>query len=281
MDKDLIFNEISLYDKPDNEYKAKSILENFAQTCASLKNEGFSKLRVENDFWIYLYFEELVLSDFLKKIPSKTQRSFILSFIRPPYIAEDIKTKADEKFAENNYFFNGNTKVTGLAYAYLLDTISVSLSSNPIWDSTEIKITEQYNNNLSEVTVKNASKPEHTSFHKSWIENNKPVRLRKTTVNPHDKKINLRDDHGKDELLSFSKKIVNCEFVESVVNSLPFNPNERNFIRRIYPNGQIEIVLTDTDQGLGVIIQTTGRNLKETEEIGKILQEKYRRNNNS
>ncbi len=74
----------------------------------------------------------------------------------------------------------------------------------------------------------------------------------------------------------FAERLVSCGYVIEIVNSLPFNPDEKNFIRKVYPNGQIEIVLTKTDQGLGMIIQTTGCNQRETEEIGKILQIKYK-----
>ncbi len=46
-----------------------------------------------------------------------------------------------------------------------------------------------------------------------------------------------------------------------------------NFIRRIYPNGLIEVVLFWTDAGLEMVIQTTGRNLRETEEIARLLED--------
>jgi len=78
------------------------------------------------------------------------------------------------------------------------------------------------------------------------------------------------------ELSLYNKpKLIQSEYIMQIINSLPFNSNERNYIRKCYPNGQIEIVLIKTDKGLGMKIQTTGRNIKETEAIGKILQEKY------
>jgi len=273
---DLVFNEISLGDNPENEYQAIYILKNLAETCASLKIEGFSKLRVESDFWNSLYFEDNDINTFLSRISSRTKSSFLRSFIRKPFIADDFISEADDKFAENDYFYNENIKVTGLAYAYLLDTISVSLSINIIWENTEIVITEESNGIRNNVIAKNASKPEHSAYHKNWIEEKKPVQLTKTKIKPTNKKIYLRDDHGKDVLQRLAEKLVNSPYVKSVVNSLPFNPHENSFIRKVFPNGQIEIVLTETDQGLGIIIQTTGKNLKETIDIGKILENKYK-----
>ena len=47
------------------------------------------------------------------------------------------------------------------------------------------------------------------------------------------------------------------------------------FIRTVKDNGLIEIVLTNTDKGLGLVLQSTGRNMQETQEIAKILEEQY------
>lgn len=271
---ELVFNEISLKDNPDNKYQAISVLENFAETCSTLKREGFNKLRIESNFWNSLYFEDNDINTFLSQMSSRTKSSFLRSFIRKPFIADDFISEADENFAANYYSFN-DIEITGLAYAFLLDTISVSLSTKAIWDNPEIEITEVSNDIRKNVIVKNASKPEHTDHHKNWIEEKKPIELIKSKISSNDKKISLRDDHGKDKLLHFSTKIVNSQYVDSVVNSLPFNPSENNFIRRVYPNGQIEIVLTDTDKGFGIIVQTTGRNIKETEAIGRILENDF------
>ncbi len=96
-----------------------------------------------------------------------------------------------------------------------------------------------------------------------------------TDQKPQDKTIKLRDDHGKDVLKKFGKRLCTNEYVEGVVNSLPFNSKERNFIRNVFDNGQVELVLYWTDAGLGMLIQTTGRNKRETEAIANILQDKY------
>lgn len=270
---DLILNEISIKNEPKTEFEAKQILKNLAIVCAKLKGYGFSKLRTENNFWLQRFYRKVDINSFLQRI-GRTQSSFLRSFIRPPYIADDFSSEADDKFVDADYFFN-NKKIVGLAYAYLLSTISISLDTNKIWDTHEIKIVEQKGEVRNQVTVKNVTNSNHIENHKEWLEDRKPVILLKTRKNPKDKPIKLRDDHGQDVLQKFAERLIKCEYVTEVINSLPFNPTERDFIRRIYPNGQIEIVLTGTDKGLGMIIQTTGRNKREAEEIGKILQKKY------
>lgn len=84
---------------------------------------------------------------------------------------------------------------------------------------------------------------------------------------PERKQISLRDDHGKDILQAFAEKVCRYPYVKKVINSLPFNPRQTNPIRRTYPNGVVEFVLTWTDAGLGLCIQTTGRNLAEVNSI--------------
>lgn len=90
-----------------------------------------------------------------------------------------------------------------------------------------------------------------------------------------DKRISLRNDHGADILADFSKRLIKCPYVVGVINSLPFNSYERKFIRKIREDGLIEIVLPWTDKGYGIVVKTTGRTMKETEKIGKIIMEEY------
>ena len=97
----------------------------------------------------------------------------------------------------------------------------------------------------------------------------------KDETDPEHKPINLRDDSGKDILEAFAKKIRRSSYVKKIVNSLPFNPSQINPIRRTYPNGIVEFVLTWEDKGLGLCIQTTGRNLAETNSIALHLKKEF------
>lgn len=94
-------------------------------------------------------------------------------------------------------------------------------------------------------------------------------------TDPAKKVINLRDDHGKDVLQAFAKKLCRSEYVKKVVNSLPFNPNQRTSIRNTTKDGLVEFVLTWTDAGYGLCVQTTGRNQAETNSIALHLEQKF------
>lgn len=95
------------------------------------------------------------------------------------------------------------------------------------------------------------------------------------STEPERKPVSLRDDHGKDVLQAFAEKICRSSYVKKIVNSLPFNPKRNNPIRRTSQDGIIEFVLSWTDKGLGVCIQTTGRNLAETNSIAIHLKEEF------
>lgn len=92
---------------------------------------------------------------------------------------------------------------------------------------------------------------------------------------PASKSIRLRDDHGKDILQAFADQICHSPYVKGVINSLPFNPRRVKPILETHPNGLVEFVLTWTNAGLGICIQTTGRNLAETNSIALHLEREF------
>ena len=92
---------------------------------------------------------------------------------------------------------------------------------------------------------------------------------------PEKKKISLRDDHGKDTLQAFSKKVCRSPYVKSVINSLPFNPKLSKPIRRVTDDGLIDFVLSWTEPGYGICIQSTGRNRVETNTIALHLEVEF------
>lgn len=95
------------------------------------------------------------------------------------------------------------------------------------------------------------------------------------STEPERKQINLRDDHGKDVLQAFAEKIRRSPYVKKIINSLPFNPKSTDQIRHTTQEGIVEFVLTWTDKGLGLCVQTTGRNLAETNSIALHLKEQF------
>jgi hypothetical protein len=281
---DLIFNEISANYLANSEHEAKKRMQNLLNVCQKAKDNGFSNLRIDREFFSKKLKEIYAISDWLNDPSvSPTQKSSFLAYRRFPYI-EESDENAETTFIEKSYYlneadelkFNGET-TEGLAVAYIYDTIAVSFPVNDVWQKVYIKLTEKDNDIERDVKVKHVSLLEHFKAHKNFIEAQKEIVLQETELSLSDKikSIHLREDHGKNILMDFAKRLINSCYVIKVINSLPFNPKCTNFIRKIYPDGKIEIVLFWEPLGYGLIIQTTGKNDRETEKIAQILEENY------
>ena len=127
----------------------------------------------------------------------------------------------------------------------------------------------------SQAVARHLSKTENFSYHEDWIESLSRIELVESDMDPEDKTIRLSDDHGKDKLMVLARKLLRSHFVKSVLYSLPFDPSGRSFIRKVYPDGRIAITLLRYDAGYSLMVETTGRNFRETKNIAEILKEKF------
>lgn len=279
---DLIFNELSLHHKSSNKFKAQELMKNLLLTCKAANKFDFKRLRVNYTFTQLYLFDNYTINDWLNdSSTSPTLKTLLLGLKRYPFIAQEDEN-INTLFKQNCYYLNEpeikslhKQAVKGLAVAFLYKTLSISFATHIGWDNPEINLLEHTEVEEKNVKVKHISHPKHIDFHKEWINNNRPIKLIKTTTHLNQKTISLRDDHGKDILNHFANKLINSPYVIKIINSLPFNPKQKNFIKQIYPDGKIEIVLIWTDKGLGLILQTTGRNLQETKKIANLLEKKY------
>ena len=89
------------------------------------------------------------------------------------------------------------------------------------------------------------------------------------------KPIKIKDGEEDKVLVEFAHKISKSPYVKGIINSLPFNPRRTNPIRRTYLDGKVEFVMTWTDSGYGLCIQTTARNMVETNTLALYLKEKF------
>ena len=125
---------------------------------------------------------------------------------------------------------------------------------------------------FNELALTHVGEPEFAQWEEMVLQ---PVCLQKSTLSYDRKVINLRDDHGKDVLTEHARKLLHSPYVIGVINSLPFNRNISRYILQVRENGILNIVLPWTDNGYGMAIQTTGRNIRESQEIAKILEKEY------
>lgn len=177
--------------------------------------------------------------------------------------------KEQNEYFEHEWLYNGRSCI-GLPLAFILNSAALSIYE-PDWSDAFVYVTRDSDT----YAVRNISIEHHVDIHIPQIRVGGEPELVESDLQIEDKKISLRDDHGKDMLMDFSKRLIRCPYVVGVVNSLPFNSYERKFIKKIRDDGLIEIVLPWTDKGYGVVVKTTGRTRNETEMIGRIIEEKY------
>lgn len=276
---EIVFNEQSIYPLAKDMTEVVDRISALVKAYKEAEKHNFKRIRYLNYFHEIQLTDKDTLTDFCNsKSPHLRSLGIILlSTARHPFI--DDNSAEEERYINNNFFLvDGSTKkvVYGLAAAYLYNTIGINLNSSDYWSrliyNLQIEGDEQ---RVTEILSVSSEQDFSSDEFVKWAENSGEVELVECDVAANEKKIHLRDDHGSDVLEKFSKRICQSPYVKEVVNSLPFNSFAVNFIHKIKATGLIEIVLIDTDKGLGIAVQTTGRTLKETEKIAGILKEKY------
>lgn len=259
---EIYFNELSCPSGTDIDYND---IQNLRAVYQQARIYGIRTCRIDSSS-----FNSLLNTVPTIKGADLNIRNFLFSFFKQPYESEMVEEKQDI-YLEHEWCFE-DTRCFGLALCCILDCISLSIS-RPRWRYAKLMISCDGD----EREVRNAFDDESMDSHADWLVGKTPIELIECTLEPREKRICLRKDHGADTLEEFCEKIVRSKYVLEVVNSLPFNPGSRRFIHRVRGNGLIEIVLPWTDQGLGIVVQSTGRNQRETQRIAENLQEIYGR----
>lgn len=236
---ELFFNELSLIGKESIDYV--SVLE-FIKVYRSLRQFNITTCRIDSE-------DNLKLFQMIQNMPDSLNiRNFYFSFFRPPYESMDVEQIQDEYFGHE--WLLDDIPCVGLALAYILDSAGLSIYEKK-WNTAFIHLMKD--NDMK--TVRNICTEGHADIHISQLQSDEEPELIETDLQVEDKRISLQHDHGMDVLAEFSKRLIRCPYVIGVVNSLPFNPSERKFIRKIRDDGLIEIVLPWTDQKYGVVVK--------------------------
>lgn len=274
---ELMFNEQSVVCCAANHTEACSAVIQFVQTYKEAEKHDFKRIRYEKSFDQIEIAPKFTLNDFCCSPNLRIWSSLLLGLAKHPYI--DNNSSEEQRFIDNNFYIERNNRriqVEGLGVAYLYKSFGISFCFDSYWNQIKHKLYVE-GPEKGEYEIIAISHPKHCEDADFIIQKDlwKPLCLVKSQTNPENKIIHLREDHGQDQLYDFAKRIRRSPYVEQIVNSLPYNPQESNFIRTVKANGLIEIVLTGTDKGLGLVLQSTGRNIRETKEIARILEEEF------
>lgn len=284
---ELVFNEVSFLPHSNNEYTLKELFINMLKLYEKTKSDfGYKHLVFPSTFGETKVTPDKTFVQWAYSITNQGEKNKILSipFVRP--FATDV---LEEKVKELNKYYYENEDAwiqeeycIGLATAYLKQKISISLATAECWNTSKIIFKEIINDAFDtiDISVTNISNEPHLLEDgvKNELMYSGKLELVKCPLKPSEKKITLSGDHhGNDKLQAFAKKIFKNEYVLSVINNIDFSPKAINLIKNIYPDGKIELVLHWESAGYGMVIQTMGKNYRETEAIAQIIKKEFDR----
>ncbi len=277
---EVCFNELSVEPYCTNGEEIDRRVGEYVQVVKAALELGAKKIRYEHGLGSVSLTEEISLAQYcFDKRNNKIWSDFLLSCVKKPYIEDGSETEVDfisyddVKLKKNDTFLD----CFGLYSAYLYKSYCIGFCSEDFWRNVFFTLRLVKGRKITEQQIVCIS--EEGAFNEEpfaeWCINNISIPVLESNLLPCKKEIKLRDDHGKDKLMVFAERLVQSPYIKKVIGSLPFNPTETKFIHNLYNDGRIELVLTDTDQGLGLVVQTTGRNLLETKWIAKYLMKKF------
>lgn len=280
---ELIYNELSVQPLSADERIANEKIINLIKTYKAVQKNGFRKIRFSKHFHDLQIAPDYTIQKWLDDSKSRTHRDIFLGIYVYPFMNYEKDEKEVMEYLDHTYSHenipNGfnREECKGLGAAYVYNTLAISFPNHEIWKENIIEIVEEKDESEKIVSVVNifsdicAEENVVTTF----IEQFKEVTIVESNLEPTKKPIHFRDDHGNDVLLAFAKRLVNSKYVEGIINSIAWKSQETKFIRKVNSDGTIELRLHWDDRGLGMIIQTTGRNQRETFEIAKHINTEY------
>lgn len=229
---------------------------------------------------------ELKKDYFLREYLAKhaTGNSFgallLLNMLQPPCIEDD--SEEEIKYATHTAKLKREGKdvdAYGFACAYYSSGFVVGFASDFFWKSNSsftLSVMEDETGKSREHNVFCISQVDQFNNHDfiSWAIDNLPLYFRPSGIEYAEKKVALRDDHGKNVLLEFSKKIKKESYIIEIVNSLPFKRNIQKKTNWI-GEGIIEVRLLGEKNKIGVAVRTTAKNEIEGSFLAADIEKKY------
>ena len=284
------FNELSIQPLCISAAAVEQRVRNFLLMMHEVRNHtDVRKVRHDGDMTTILLTSSMTLQDYINAHTKDPAVIALFSIIIHPQVdmADDVSLQSYVDTTVNIDLGNGTIKkADGFNAAYCQGTFCVGFESCATWlnDFYQLSITSNGKQKLvswacisSPLVYGTTPQQAHRQqAFELWLQQINPV-LVSSVKQPHEKSIDLRDDHGKKELEDHAKLLCQHEHVEAILTSLPFKPKARNYIDNITEDGLVDVVLWWEDAGYSMRVKTTGRNVSETREIARLLKEKYGR----
>lgn len=291
----LHFNELSSIPPCADEETADRIALALAETLKAARKEGFRIIRCDDGHISGINLAEgYSLNDFCLKNLRGTPNMLIMSMFHPPYYEPD--SEMEKRYIESVFSVevpedihpDRVMKAIGLPAAAMHDSICVSLATHEFWETNKLLNVkeEKDGESLRSYKVYNFSKPTDfvkTDHYLRWCLDHRPANFLDCGIEPEKKTCSLSSDHhGNDELKRFAKdSLFILPYIVGVVTSISYSPQVNRFVKSIQYNvngdspTRLEVVLHWTEQGYGMVVETTARDEFELHQIANELEKKF------
>lgn len=211
---------------------------------------------------------------------------YLLQSQHDPYIKdEELSEDIMSSYIISNVYFKGSENVIadGFKAAYFMHSICIGFLSDSIWEKHIHTLLVTDANATKEVQVVCISDDNHLKSKEfiSWRDAYSTVELLETFKAPYEKLGRYHNvigrHHGKEKLYAHALKLIQSPYVEEILCSVDYgSASDKDYIAGYEKNnGVIRIMLVWESPKYAMLIKTTGRNMRETKEIAKILKEQF------
>lgn len=281
--KEPFFNDVSITPLCVTDEEVRTRIDGFVDILEFCGFLGFKKVRFDRSANELELKRGYYLKDYLAEnaIGNKSRALLLLNMLRLPYIENDAI--AEDRYLTHTAKLKRDDReieAEGLASAYFSNGFAVGFASEEFWRQHivfTLSVTDDATKKSREhrvFCISTVSSFSDVSFI-NWSVKNLPLVFRPSNLLPEEKKVKLRDDHGKNELKEFASVIKKESYILEVVNSLPFAPKTRTMTKVKDDSGLIEIRLLDKKSKIGIVVQTTARNEVEAMYLAADIEKKY------
>lgn len=277
------FNDLSIYPLCETDQEVNQRIGDFVKIlkfCGGFL--GYKKVKFDKPAKEIELKKDYCLRDYFAKHAAGNSFGdlLVLNMLQPPCIEDD--SEEEVKYATHTTKLKRDGKdvdAYGFACAYYSTGFVVGFASEDIWKnntSFNVSVTEDETGKSREHNVFCISQVDQFNNYDfiSWAVNNLPLSFRPSRLEYTEKRVALRDDHGKDVLMEFSKKIKKESYIIEVVNSLPFKRETQKKTNWV-GEGIIEIRLLGEKNKIGIAVRTTAMNELEGAFLAADIEKKY------
>ncbi|MCQ2340648.1 MAG: hypothetical protein MJZ79_07745 [Paludibacteraceae bacterium] len=218
-------------------------------------------------------FPDFSIQEILSRPENKVYKDFFYSHFACPHIEDPTISERIEHDRPTLLWASKEIPCVGLAAAYYTRTLAISMHSDEFWRNVvfTLKINGQDQRVLALAHKDDMEKEEFLRF----VAETKPTVIRTTEENPNDKPFNTcGDHHGKENLKRLWNRLKYNKYVEACLISIENNSYATDPILNYYSDGTIDVVDVTSDEGYAMKIQTTAKDIYETERVADILRQK-------